>query len=110
LEEEGKKRTQGRGYKVGDLSLIESIGPASGYIAVLVFALYIQSEKMPLLYTNSWALWLICPLLLYWISRVWLKAGRRELSEDPVLFAIKDRVSLLVAALVVIFTAIARPL
>jgi 4-hydroxybenzoate polyprenyltransferase/phosphoserine phosphatase len=110
LEEEGDQRARGRGYRVSDWGLIESMGPTNGYLAVLVFALYIHSEEMTRLYANGWALWLICPLLIYWISRVWVKARRRELSEDPVLFAVKDRVSLLVAALIVVLVAVARPM
>ncbi len=69
------------------------MGPASGYIAVLVLALYLNSEQMNLLYRNPWPLWLVCPVLLYWISRVWMKATRGELSEDPIVFALRDRTS-----------------
>ncbi len=84
----------GRGYRVADIGLIESMGPASGYIAVLVLALYVNGEQMKMLYRNPWPLWLICPMLMYWISRLWIKAKRGELSEDPIVFALRDRVSL----------------
>jgi 4-hydroxybenzoate polyprenyltransferase len=77
---------------------------------VLVFALYIQSEETRQRYANGWALWLICPLLIYWISRIWVKAKRHELTEDPVLFAIQDRASVLVAAIIVLLVVIAGPL
>ena len=109
LEEDNAPSAQARGYRASDRSLIENIGPTSGYLAVLVFALYIHSEEAGRFYANGWALWLICPLLIYWISRIWMKAQRRELSEDPVLFAVKDRVSLLVGALVLVLVALARP-
>jgi 4-hydroxybenzoate polyprenyltransferase len=91
----------GRGYLVSDIGLIESAGPASGYIAVLVLALYVDGEQMRLLYQTSWPLWLICPLLMYWIGRIWIYAKRGALSEEPIVFAVRDRVSLLVGAMVI---------
>jgi 4-hydroxybenzoate polyprenyltransferase len=91
----------GRGYLVADIGLIESIGPASGYMAVLVLALYVNGEQMKTLYRNPWAIWLICPVLMYWISRVWIKAKRGELPEDPIVFALRDRVSAYLAIIVV---------
>jgi 4-hydroxybenzoate polyprenyltransferase len=90
----------GRGYRVADIGLIESMGPASGYIAVLVLALYVNGEQMKTLYPNPWPIWLICPALMYWISRVWIKAKRGELSEDPIVFALRDRVSLYLGVIV----------
>ncbi len=83
----------GRGYRVADIGLIESMGLASGYIAVLVLALYVNDDKTALLYRTPWYLWLICPLLMYWINRIWLKATRGELPEDPIVFALRDHVS-----------------
>ena len=79
-----EEAASGRGYRVSDIGLIESMGPASGYIAVLVLALYVNGEQMKTLYRNPWPLWLVCPVLMYWISRVWIKAKRGELSEDPI--------------------------
>ena len=93
LLRENEGVASGRGYSVSDIGLIESMGPTSGYIAVLVLALYVNGEQMKLLYRNAWPLWLICPVLMYWISRVWIKAKRGELSEDPIVFALRDRVS-----------------
>jgi 4-hydroxybenzoate polyprenyltransferase len=84
----------GRGYRSEDAQLLESIGPTSGYLAVLVFCLYIDSDVVASLYPNAWLLWLVCPVLLYWITRFWLLAKRRLVADDPVLFALKDRASL----------------
>lgn len=109
LATEDATDVKGRGYQVADWSLIESIGPTSGYLAVLVFALYIHSGEMRQLYGQGWSLWLVCPLLLYWITRIWLKANRQELTEDPILFAVKDRVSWLVGALILLLALISRP-
>jgi len=107
LATEGVADAAGRGYRVGDQSLLAIMGVSSGFVAVLVFALYINSDSVDVLYERQWVLWLICPVLLFWISRIWLKAQRSELSEDPVVFAIRDPVSLaaVVVVTILIFTA-----
>jgi 4-hydroxybenzoate polyprenyltransferase len=84
----------GRGYSERDLPLLMSLGASSGYCAVIVMALYINSPESHFLYRNAKALWLICPLMLYWISRVWLLTSRGQMHDDPVVFALSDRVSL----------------
>lgn len=90
------KHTKGRGYRTSDLEYLHSMGTASGYMAVLVVALYINGEAMAQGYQNPYMLWLVCPLLLYWVSRMWLKAGRGEMHDDPLVFAVKDRQSQLI--------------
>jgi len=109
LSDEDQQTARGRGYRVEDLSLIESVGPTSGYLAVLVLALYINSENatMKQLYTHPRALWLICPLLLYWITRLWFVVKRRELNEDPLLYALRDRVGIVIGILVFALAVIA---
>ena len=107
LADDGQNKAKGRNYTTGDLRLVESAGLASGYLAVLVMALYINdaSSAASKLYTAPLFLWLLCPLLMYWITRIWFVAGRRALDDDPILFAIRDRVSwctLLVAIAIVI--------
>jgi len=85
---------KGRGYRVSDLEQLRSFGTASGYASVVVFALYIGNEVAQNLYRHSARLWLLVPVLLLWLSRLWLKASRGELEEDPVVYAITDRRSL----------------
>jgi hypothetical protein len=75
------------------------MGSTSGYLTAMVFGLYINSDDVKALYSHSRILWLICPLIVYWISRAWLIAGRGGMSDDPVVFAIKDRQSYYVGAL-----------
>jgi 4-hydroxybenzoate polyprenyltransferase len=82
-----------RGYAVDDLDLIRSIGPTSGYLAVAVLALYIASPEVHVLYHEPGILWLVGPVLLYWITRVWLLAHRGQMHGDPVVFALADRPS-----------------
>jgi 4-hydroxybenzoate polyprenyltransferase/phosphoserine phosphatase len=82
-----------RGYLIEDLGLIQSVGPASGYMAVLTLCLYINANDVLRLYHTPDLLWVMCLILFYWITRVWFLARRRVLHEDPVIFAIKDPVS-----------------
>ncbi|MBN8887170.1 MAG: UbiA family prenyltransferase [Rudaea sp.] len=107
LLQQGRSRTDGRGYETDDLSLIQSLGGASGYLAVLVLALYINSSASEVLYRHQQVLWLLCPLLLYWVSRVWLKAHRGLMDDDPVVFALTDYVSRVVLALCAIVIVVA---
>ena len=88
----------GRGYRAGDGALIGMLGTAAGYLSVLVFALYITSREVVVLYRSPALLWFAVPLLLYWMSRVWLLAHRGELHEDPVVFALADAQSYAVGA------------
>ncbi|MGH9935781.1 MAG: UbiA family prenyltransferase [Blastocatellia bacterium] len=91
-----------RGYRPEDGQFIMTLGCASALMSVLVVALYINSPDVLRYYRRPALLWLICPALAYWASRIWLIASRGELNEDTVLFAIKDRVSYLVGAVIVI--------
>jgi 4-hydroxybenzoate polyprenyltransferase len=94
-----KKETMaGRGYHVNDLPLLESLGGASGYLSVLVLALYLNSSDVHTLYASPQVLWLMLPLLLFWVSRMWIKTHRGEMHDDPVVFAVKDRLSLMIGA------------
>jgi len=90
---QGKQKASGRGYSVADLPLVQSFGTAAGYIGVLGFALYINSPDSLRLYATPQVLWLLCPVLLYWISRAWFVAHRGDMHDDPIVFAARDRVS-----------------
>jgi 4-hydroxybenzoate polyprenyltransferase/phosphoserine phosphatase len=102
--EAGKLR--GRGYQHDDLDMVASFGSSSGYLSVLVLALYIQGGEAAQLYQTPRVIWLACPLMLFWISRAWLIAHRGLMHDDPIVFAIKDRVSWFTGAgLAAIFAA-----
>lgn len=92
-------RARGRGYYPDDLEVISSLGAASGYLSVMVLALYIQDPSTAALYRYPQVIWLGCPILLYWVSRIWLLTHRGEMHDDPVVFAIRDRASLIAGAL-----------
>lgn len=97
----------GRGYCPEDFEMLQSLGPTSGFLAVLVYCLYIHSDAVAPLYGRPWVLWLICPILLYWISRFWLFARRKLVTDDPVVFALKDRASLCSIALTAVLLLLA---
>jgi 4-hydroxybenzoate polyprenyltransferase/phosphoserine phosphatase len=96
---DGKTSAAGRGYTTADLPLVQSLGGAAGYLAVLVLALYINSPESLALYARPEMLWLLCPLMLFWVSRTWLVAHRGGMHDDPVVFAVTDRVSQIIVAL-----------
>lgn len=95
----GRNDTAGRGYLASDAPLVMAMGVASGFCAVLLLALYLNSEAVVKNYTHPERLWLTLPVVLYWISRMWMQAQRGHLSDDPVVFAVKDRYSLACAVL-----------
>lgn len=100
LKSENKQLAQGRGYQTSDLPYLVAMGVSSGFMAVLVLALYADSQNGNLLYSNPKLLWCICPVLLYWLMRVWILTSRRQMVDDPVHFALNDRLSWLCLALI----------
>jgi 4-hydroxybenzoate polyprenyltransferase len=100
LSDSGDAPVPGRAYSQQDRSTIVSLGSASGYVAVLVLALYLNSPDVTVLYTRPRMLWLICPLLIYWVSRILIIGARGQMHDDPIVFAFRDRASWIVAAAV----------
>ncbi len=99
----------GRGYAASDLPVLLSIGTSSGLISVMVLALYLDTPTVSELYREPLWLWLVPPAMLYWITRLWMKAHRGEVHDDPVVFAARDRQSLCLAfVLLLIFAAAAK--
>lgn len=99
--------SNGRGYYLSDLEQLRTFGTSSAYAAVVIFAIYISGRDVTKLYHNPSYLWLVVPLMLLWLNRVWLLASRGELDEDPVVFAITDPMSLLLglASALIVFLA-----
>jgi 4-hydroxybenzoate polyprenyltransferase len=98
----------GRNYGTADLEVVRAMGLSSGTAAVLVMCLYINSPDVHALYARAEILYLVAPVLLYWIGRVWFLAARNELDDDPVVFAVRDRISFLAGLVVLFLIAIAR--
>lgn len=81
----------GRGYGPHDALWMQSVGTSSGYMAVLVLALYVNAADVAVMYTRPQVLGMLCPVLLLWITRLWFRAGRKLVHDDPVVEAIKDK-------------------
>ena len=102
LRQQKEPNSRGRGYLTGDLELVASLGSSCGFLAVLVLALYVNSQDVLRLYHRPELLLLGCPILLFWISRVWLVAHRGQMDEDPIVFALRDWVSHVLGVLLLI--------
>lgn len=96
----GSDKAHGRGYHTDDASLLQNIGISSGQASVLVLALYLNSDAVTKLYASPEIIWCAVPVMLFWIHWMWMQAHRGNMHDDPVVFAVKDKVSLLAALLV----------
>jgi len=105
--ENSDQAAKGRGYTTSDINILISLGSSAGFISVLVIALYINSNEVTALYEHPEILWLICPVLGYWIMRIWMLVARNQMNEDPIFFAVTDRNSWLAAIIIVLDLAIA---
>jgi len=101
VKADGRIAIEGRNYVPADMPIIVGAGLSSGFLAVLVFALYINTPTIVEYYPRQEFLWGICLVLVYWIMRIWFLAARGQMHDDPVLFAVKDRISLVAGVVVV---------
>ncbi len=99
LRERGAAVSNGRGYWIGDLEQLRSLGTGAAYAAVVVMTLYITNPDTAKLYAHTARLWLVVPVLLLWLSQVWMLASRGEMHDDPVVWAITSKRSLLMGVL-----------
>ena len=107
MEGAATEQVRRRGYIRGDREWLGSMGSASGYLSVLVLALYINSEQVMALYRTPLLLWLVCPLLLFWTSRMWLLAHRGRIHDDPIVATVRDPASYVIGALVALMLYLA---
>jgi 4-hydroxybenzoate polyprenyltransferase/phosphoserine phosphatase len=91
----GKQKVHGRGYYTSDAPLVQMLGITSGYAAVVVLALYLNSDAVVQLYRTPEFVWGAVPVMLFWVSWIWMQAHRGEMHDDPLVFAVKDKASLL---------------
>jgi 4-hydroxybenzoate polyprenyltransferase len=99
-QEKGLDDAQNRNYKSEDLPVVAALAGASGFNAVTVFSLYVASAEIRGQYRHADLLWLVCPVLIYWIARTLMMANRGLIHDDPITFAARDRVSWIVAGMV----------
>ncbi len=102
-----RETMKGRGYLASDYPMLSAMGVASGYISILVLALFISSPESVGKYTYPVLLWLLCPLMAYWVSRLWLKTSRGEMHDDPLVFSLKDQASWIVFINTMMITLVA---
>ncbi len=93
MESQSRATASGRDYRISDLGMLSSMGIAAGYISVLVLALYVDNPDVRNSYSNPLLLWLLCPSMMYWVSRLWIKTSRGEMNDDPLLYSLRDRAS-----------------
>ena len=100
-------QVKGRAYAASDAMFVLAAGMTAGQLSVLTLSLYLNDPQMAQRYAHPLVLWLLCPLLLYWLVRVWLKAHRHELHDDPVVFAARDHISraIVIASVVLVYIA-----
>lgn len=103
-----KGRSSKRDYSEVDMGMVQSLGAAAGYAAILVLTFYFTSPEATALYKNPEFLWGIGPLMLFWISRMLVLANRGHMDDDPIVFAAKDRTSQAVGLLVIIIVLLAE--
>lgn len=98
--------TNDRDYQVSDYPILGAMGIAAGYISIAVLALFISSPESVGKYTCPDLLWLLCPLMAYWISRLWLKTARGQMHDDPLIFSLKDQASWIIFILILMVTLV----
>jgi len=89
-QQDNRKLLLGRGYLTTDLDIICIAGICSGFLSSLVMALYINSYSVQLLYRRPTVLWGLQPILLYYVTRLWLICRRGELTEDPIQYVARE--------------------
>ncbi|WP_163269277.1 UbiA family prenyltransferase [Chelativorans alearense] len=99
MHKNGKQGSTGRGYRFADLPILRSMGVGAGYVAAVVLAVYLDTPQVAAAYAHPQILWVFVPVLVLWLTRVWIKTGRAEMHDDPLVFAARDRVSLAFAVL-----------
>jgi 4-hydroxybenzoate polyprenyltransferase/phosphoserine phosphatase len=107
-ESNSVSKVHGRGYYTSDASLVQQLGISSGFAAVLVLALYLNSTTVVLLYRAPELIWAAVPLMLWWLSWMWLKAHRGLMHDDPIVFAMKDKTSIAIGILFIATFVLAR--
>jgi 4-hydroxybenzoate polyprenyltransferase len=97
-----------RGYSVRDLGILQTMGCGAAFVSSLVLSLYVQSDIPSRNYASPSLLWGVIPLLLFWQCRLWLSTARGYMHDDPIVYALRDRVSWAVLALLIVVVVAAR--
>ena len=101
-------RVSGRGYRAEDCETMFVLGASNATASILVLALFVTSDDVTANYSSPELLWLLCFIMLYWTNRIWVKARSRQIDDDPIAFAIRDKISLVLGAASVVVVALAQ--
>ncbi len=107
MKQKNYNEIAGRGYHIDDLDLVQKSGITSGFVAMLVLALYINSDRVMELYKSPILIWFTLPVLLYWVMRMWMVTNRGEMTEDPIIYAIRDKTTYVVMIIIGIIMVLA---
>jgi 4-hydroxybenzoate polyprenyltransferase len=99
----------GRGFHSEDWPLTLAFGVGAGLASIVIMLLYLANDAAPSgFYPHQGWLYAVPGIVLIWLMRVWVLSHRRELHDDPVIFALKDPASLLLGAVTVGAFALAQ--
>ncbi len=110
IKNNNQEELDGRSYSVIDLDIVQKLGISSGFLSLLILTLYINSDQVMVLYKQPEIIWLTIPILLYWIMRMWFVAHKGEMTDDPIIFALKDKSSFFTFFIITIILIIATNL
>lgn len=108
LEKYDREYSEGRGYILDDYLLMQSLGVTSAFMSILIMAFYVQNSYSVYVYTKPFLLWLTLPAFAYWLCRMWLKTSRSEMHDDPIIFTLKDRGSIVTLAFICFITFLSK--
>ena len=108
LDQSGRVAARGRDYRVSDLAILWPLGVAASIAAIVVFGLFINSPETQSRYAAAPLLWFVAFALLYWLARIWIKAARGEMHDDPLVFALVNRGSQITVAAMIVMVGVAR--
>jgi len=107
IKNNDQKELIGRGYSIIDLDIVQKVGISSGFISLLILALYINGDQVMVLYKQPELIWFTIPILLYWLMRMWFVAHKGQMTDDPIVFAIKDKSSYIMFLFILIIIIVA---
>ncbi|MFC1785846.1 UbiA family prenyltransferase [Candidatus Neomarinimicrobiota bacterium] len=110
IKNNNQEELLGRGYGVVNLGIVQKTGIASGFVSLLILALYINGDQVMALYKQPKLIWITIPILLYWLMRMWYVAHKGRMTDDPIVFAIKDKISYAMFFAIVIILIVAANL